>query len=58
MPHHVTCIRILPALDQFRDWHSSLQQCCNKFYGLANNSVKNVSVTLRFCLQRSCKKCL
>jgi len=25
---------------------------------LANNSVKNVSVTLRLCLQRSCKKCL
>jgi len=25
---------------------------------LANNSVKNVSVTLWFCLQCSCKKCL
>jgi len=24
---------------------------------LANNSVKNVSVTLWFCLQCSCKKC-
>jgi len=24
---------------------------------LANNSVKNVSETLWFCLQRSCKKC-
>jgi len=25
---------------------------------LANNSVKNVSVTLWFCLQCSCKQCL
>ena len=25
---------------------------------LANNSVANVSITLWFCLQRSCKKCL
>jgi len=25
---------------------------------LANNRVKNVSVNLSFCLQRSCKKCL
>jgi len=25
---------------------------------LSNNSVKNVSVTLWFCLQCSCKKCL
>jgi len=25
---------------------------------LVNNSVKNVSVILWFCLQRSCKKCL
>jgi len=25
---------------------------------LANNSVKNVSATLWFCLHRSCKKCL
>jgi len=30
----------------------------NKCYVLANNSVKNVPVTLWFCLQRSCKKCL
>jgi len=50
-------IRILPGLDQFRNWRPTPQQCCNKCYVLANNSVKNVSVTLRFCLQRSCKKC-
>jgi len=25
---------------------------------LANNSVENESVTLWFCLQRNCKKCL
>jgi len=25
---------------------------------LANNSIKNVSVTLWFCLQCSCKQCL
>jgi len=25
---------------------------------LANNSIKNVSVTLWFCLQCSCRKCL
>jgi len=52
------CFRILPRLDQFRNWRPTPQWCCNKCYVLANNSVKNVSVTLWFCLQCSCKKCL
>jgi len=30
----------------------------NKCYVLANFSVKNVSVTLWFCFQCSCKRCL
>ena len=50
--------RILPRLDQVRNWRPTPQWCCNKCYVLANNSVKNVSVTLWFCLQCSCKKCL
>ena len=48
----------LPSLDKFRNWRAAPQQCCTKNYVLANNSVANVSVTLWFCLQRSCKKCL
>ena len=48
----------LPSLDKFRNCRADPQQCCTKNYVLANNSVANVSVTLWFCLQRSCKKCL
>jgi len=39
------CFRILPRLDQFRNWLPTLQQFCNKCYVLANFSVKKVSVT-------------
>ena len=42
------CIRILPGLDQFRNWRPNMEQCCNKSYVLTNNSVKNMSVTLWF----------
>ena len=52
------CIHILPRLDQFRNWLPTPQWCCNKCYGLANTSANSVSVTLWFCFQRSCKKCL
>ena len=52
------CFRVLPRLDQFRNWRPAPQWFCNKCYVLANNSVKNVSVTLWFCLQCSRKKCL
>ena len=48
------CIRFLPRLDQFRNWRPTPQSCCNKCYVLTNISVKNVSVTLWFCLQCTC----
>jgi len=38
--------------------HNLQQNCahgCTKCYGLANNSVNKVSVTLWFCFQRCCK---
>jgi len=56
--HMPQCFRILPRLDQFRNWRPVAQYFCNKCYVLANFSVKNVSATLWFCLQCSCKKCL
>jgi len=52
------CFRILPRLDQFRNWRPTPQWFCNKCCVLANLGVKNVSVTLWFCFQCSCKKCL
>jgi len=48
MPQH---IRTLPGLDQRWTQRPTLEYCCTKCYGLANNSANKVSVTLWFCLQ-------
>jgi len=56
MLQHILCN--LPGLDQCWTQHLTLEKCCNnKCYRLTNNynNVKNVSVTLWFCLQRHCK---
>jgi len=45
---------LYPPLFTYKKVLGWLRHC----YVLANNNVKNVSVTLWFCLQCSCKKCL
>ena len=52
------CIRILPGHDQFRNWPLLRSSVVTSVYMLANLIVNNMSVTLWFCLQCSCKKCL